>query len=388
MSSKARQVSDAGGVHGSAAASAAAPKRPDAATGRRRAGAKPGCRQQLLAGSEFLPDVGTEDLDERLHGMGSGKVRDMLAACHKRKSGWRVSEIAADMHKPYTTIRDWLVRASGRGLDGLPDRKPPGRPRMLGAADHQNLKEMLYMGPQKYGFQAGSWQTRGILGAYNVRYGVSCEPHTLQRAMHRMRFSYRKPRSVPHNSASPEEQERLMRSVKKRAGIAAEWEYAVLTEDEATCNVWPDPGYGWHPIDEKITIPTGYEKESVKLFGVMGKDGYEIRAADSLNSDTFKEFLMEMREIYPKFMLVLDNASYHRSKTIMEYVASTNGDIVLAFLPPHTPQLNPIEILWRDLKKLLSGRYFKSADELKGAITDLIKTGELKSVKLMSYMIA
>ena len=65
----------------------------------------------------------------------------------------------------------------------------------------------------------------------------------------------------------------------------------------------------------------------------MGKDGYEIRAADSLNSDTFKEFLMEMREIYPKFMLVLDNASYHRSKTIMEYVASTNGDIVLRHDP-------------------------------------------------------
>ena len=130
---------------------------------------------------------------------------------------------------------------------------------MLGAADHQNLKEMLYMGPQKCGFQAGSWQTRSILGAYNVRYGVSCEPRMLQRAMHRMRFSYRKPRSVPYNSASPEEQERFMRSVKKRAGIAAEWEYAVLTEDEATCNVWPDPGYGWHPIDEKITIPTGYE---------------------------------------------------------------------------------------------------------------------------------
>ena len=126
MSSKARQIPDAGGVHGSAAASAAAPKRPDAATGRRRAGAKPGCRQKLPAGSEFLPDVRKGDLDARLHGMGSGKVRDILVACHKRKSGWRVSEIAADMHKPYTTIRDWLVRASERGLDGLPDRKPAG----------------------------------------------------------------------------------------------------------------------------------------------------------------------------------------------------------------------------------------------------------------------
>ncbi len=43
------------------------------------------------------------------------------------------------------------------------------------------------------------------------------------------------------------------------------------------------------------------------------------------------------------------------------------------FLPPYTPQLNPIETAWRDLKRRLAGRYFKSTDELKHAITTIVE---------------
>ena len=38
--------------------------------------------------------------------------------------------------------------------------------------------------------------------------------------------------------------------------------------------------------------------------------------------------------------MVLDNASYHKSKAVREYVESAGGDVELEFLPPYTPQLN------------------------------------------------
>ena len=68
--------------------------------------------------------------------------------------------------------------------------------------------------------------------------------------------------------------------------------------------------------------------------------------------------------------MVLDNASCHKSKAVMEYVESAGDDVELGFLPPYTPQLNPIETAWRDLKRRLAGRYFRSTDELKRAVTD------------------
>ena len=69
----------------------------------------------------------------------------------------------------------------------------------------------------------------------------------------------------------------------------------------------------------------------------------------------------------------LDNASYHHSHTVNEYVAGSGGNIELEFLPPYTPQLNQIENVWRDLKKRLSGRYFRSIEELKAAITGILE---------------
>ena len=98
-----------------------------------------------------------------------------------------------------------------------------------------------------------------------------------------------------------------------------------------------------------------------------------MRIADSTNSETFKEFMEDVRKSHPKFYMVLDNASYHKSRTVNEYVEGSGGDIKQEFLPPYTPQLNQIENVWRDLKKRLAGRYFRSVEELKTAITAILE---------------
>ena len=106
---------------------------------------------------------------------------------------------------------------------------------------------------------------------------------------------------------------------------------------------------------------------------------------DALNSDTFIDFLKVLQETYPKFVYVLDNASCHRSEKVNRFIGSTGGDIVLVFLPPYTPQLNPIEVQWRELKRLLAGQCFKTLEDLKGAI-EVIVDREMKPVKIMPYL--
>ena len=68
-----------------------------------------------------------------------------------------------------------------------------------------------------------------------------------------------------------------------------------------------------------------------------------------------------------------------------EFVKST-GEIRRVYLPPYTPQLNPIEIQWRVLKDMLAGRYFGSTDYLIRAITNLIDSGQMNPVRLMNYL--
>ena len=95
--------------------------------------------------------------------------------------------------------------------------------------------------------------------------------------------------------------------------------------------------------------------------------------------------MKSLLKIYPKFVLVLDNASCHRSAKVNEFIESAGGNIVLIFLPAYTPQLNPIEIQWRELKRLLAGQCFESLEDLKDAIETIVAK-EMKSVKIMSYL--
>ena len=118
----------------------------------------------------------------------------------------------------------------------------------------------------------------------------------------------------------------------------------------------------------------------------MSQDELQIKIVESTNSETFREFLEEIRRNRPRLFMVLDNASYHKSKAVREYVESTGGDIELEFLPPYTPQLNPVETVWRDLKKRLAGRFFRSLDELKAAITAILER-EMGN-RLKGYLVA
>ena len=77
------------------------------------------CRNDRLPkGDKFLQDTSQEDILQMIDWAPSGKARDILVACHKRKAGMSLHAISDTMIRPYSTIRGWLVRIIGRGLAG------------------------------------------------------------------------------------------------------------------------------------------------------------------------------------------------------------------------------------------------------------------------------
>jgi transposase len=64
------------------------------------------------------------------------------------------------------------------------------------------------------------------------------------------------------------------------------------------------------------------------------------------------EFLKALRaHLKPPLLIIWDGLKAHRSKLVREYRDSTGGDIRTAFLPPYSPDLNPVEFLWAWLKR-------------------------------------
>ena len=217
-------------------------------------------------------------------------------------------------------------------------------------------------------------------------FGTGVKTRTLRRWLHRIGFSWRKSRRVPSRSASRRRRDEFKREVGERARQKRAAGRAVFTEDEAPVQMGQNPAYGWRPTGRREQVRASFSRESVRIFGAMSQDELRIKIVESTNSGTFREFLEEIRRDHPQFYMVPDNASYHKSKAVREYVESIGGDVGLEFLPPYTPQLSPVETVWRDLKKRLAGRFFRSLDELKAAITAILER-EMGN-RLKGYLVA
>ena len=211
-------------------------------------------------------------------------------------------------------------------------------------------------------------------------FGVTVRARTLRRWLRRIGFSWRKDRYVSYRSVSKERQEEFKRKVGERADSMI-----VFAEDETAAQRSQNPAYGWRPTGGREQVRASFSRESVRIFGAMSQDELRIKIVESTNSETFREFLEEIRRDRPRLFMVLDNASYHKSKAVREYVESTGGDVGLEFLSPYTPQLNPVETVWRDLKKRLAGRFFRSLDELKAAMTVIL--GREMGNRLKGYLV-
>ena len=222
----------------------------------------------------------------------------------------------------------------------------------------------------------------GQEGVWGCRRGT----RTLRRWLRRIGLSWRKDRYVQYRSASRKKQGEFQREAGERAAQRRAAGMAVFAEDEAAVQRFQNPAYGWRQTGGREQVRTSFSRESVRIFGAMSEDEIRIKIVDSTNSETFHEFLEEIRRDRPRFCMILDNASYHKSKAVREYVGSTRSNIELEFLPPYTPQLNPVETVWRDLKRRLVGRFFRSTDEPKEAITAIVEN-EMGN-RLKGYLVA
>ena len=74
-------------------------------------------------------------------------------------------------------------------------------------------------------------------------------------------------------------------------------------------------------------------------------------------------------------VVVLDQASYHRSKLFEQQIERwQNNNLYVFLLPPYSPHLNPIEILWRFMKyKWLKPKDYLDKNSLTDAIMDILK---------------
>jgi transposase len=93
---------------------------------------------------------------------------------------------------------------------------------------------------------------------------------------------------------------------------------------------------------------------------------------DKGNAEATIEHFKKVRSSYDKnipLAFFIDNASWHKTLKVQEYCE--NNNITLLFLPPYSPQFNPIERVWSFLKSKIRQRFFRTTKIFKDFVFDL-----------------
>ena len=100
----------------------------------------------------------------------------------------------------------------------------------------------------------------------------------------------------------------------------------------------------------------------------------------TLNKHLFAEYLKQQLKptLAPDDVVLLDNSSVHRSKLVMQTLEECG--IKYLFLPPYSPDFNPIELLWAKMKSVLRKLRARTRKKLQKAIVYALNTVELNFI--------
>ena len=102
-----------------------------------------------------------------------------------------------------------------------------------------------------------------------------------------------------------------------------------------------------------------------------------------LDTVCFNEYLKQLSKKFKKekIVLIMDNASFHKSKQL-----KIPKNIKIEYIPPYSPELNPQERRFEDIKKFLKNRVFNTLEELQNKVTKILFSYTKKQIKsLVSY---
>ncbi|UZR96699.1 IS630 family transposase [Chondrinema litorale] len=185
--------------------------------------------------------------------------------------------------------------------------------------------------------------------------GKSCHIQTLKGIFKRHRLVWKRYRK----SLKPERDEVLFEFFKSELSYleqqAKQGIIDLIFMDESGFNLNPNVPYGWQPIGQQILLPAKRSSTNWTVLGTLNihsQSFYGYMMPEACTAKTVVEVLSNLSErINKKTIVILDNAPVHKAKIVKEKLVEwRKKGLYLQFIPAYSPELNKIEILWRQMK--------------------------------------
>src|SRR3954454_8219632 len=256
------------------------------------------------------------------------------------------------------TIYTWLGKARAGGRQALLSRSAPGPRRKLSDTQLRELADLLITtDPRDHGLPVALWTREIVRQLIAARFGVPLTVASVGRTLHDLGFSAQRP---------------LYRAEQADPGAVARWkevEYPAITAAakaaggtvffvyEAGVRSDYHAGTTWAPVGATPTVRATGARFGLNMISAISAQG-ALRFAVFTGTLTAAGFIAFLRRLLhdagqrgsgPVFVIV-DGHPVHRAHAVDDFVRSTDGALRLYRLPAYSPQLNPDEWVWNNVK--------------------------------------
>lgn len=285
------------------------------------------------------------ELEKRIRQTSERKMADRLRVVVYKAEGLANKQIARMLQMGRNQIAKLLQRYSQGGIEALlqPDQYQGSQPKLSPEQLHA-LKIELSTHIYSMASQVIAW----IEAQWQIRY----DPSSVHKLLKRLDFTYKKNRLMP-SKADPELQRMFVQwyaGLCKRLGS----DDRIYFGDAVHFKHNAEAGYAWSVKGKPHLIPSNSGRQRYNVLGAYCLRTHEyvgILTEDNINQDKLVELLelLHAKHLHGQVYLILDNARYNHTQQVA--TLAKQHHIRLEFLPPYSPNLNPIERLWKFVRK-------------------------------------
>jgi transposase len=310
---------------------------------------------------DFLKPEQVADLKQAHKQIRDKRSADRVKAVLMLNRGFSPSQVAQALLLDETTVSRYRKQYRRQDLKGLLQTRYFGGKTTLTAGQEAELKEYLQGNTKRTAREAADW----IKKTYRVKFSVA----GVTKLLHRLGFTYKKPRIVPGKADRLKQEEFLRKYEEIKQGLS--FRDQIYFADAAHPQHNPRPSCGWilKGKDNDKLVKTNSGRERLNLSGALSLKEHTaiVLEEKTINSSSTIRLLKKLAIKQPggKIYLVLDNAAYYHSRQVKAWLKK-HRRFKFLYLPSYSPNLNLIERLWRFFHaKVTWNRYFETLKEFR-----------------------
>jgi len=270
-------------------------------------------------------------------------------------------------------IYSWLAKSRQGGWDHLRASKRGGRPPKLdGKALRWVYRTVTMKDPLQLQFPFALW-TRGMIGhLIRKRFGIRLSVASVGRLLAQLGLSAPRPLWRAYQQDPKRVEKWLKQEFPRIRATARRLRAEIWFGDESGVRSDFHAGPTWGIRGKTPIVRTDGRRCSLNRISAVSPRGpFRLMVVNGrVNGDTFVEFLKRLpyKAKRPIFLIV-DGHSIHVTKKVRRLIETLDGKLRIFLLPAYSPELNPDELVWNDLKNQAMG---KMAIESKGQLQDAV----------------